>query len=261
MNSTTTAAGPILLVTVLLAGCSASAGADASASGDQASTEEAPLAPGEPPYCLLNGLRAHEISIDTHGLENAHAFRLGDVTLVGVAVGDSKVDALQSLATSTATNLTPEQHSCTFYFNDGNDAAQVAFNWYDLPKPIGDDYAGMTSEYAKDLANIFDTANPSILSCAAGAQYVAMGCDGMKHRGPTVFASTLAYSGCSPEHATSIVNAIWGKNGIDPQMRISITTWAKSVAANHPAQAGQLQKLFLAHSDTPSSSNPAPSQP
>jgi hypothetical protein len=237
-----------LLLACTSAACSTATGADP-ASGDDEALKESPLAPGEPLYCVLSNLRAHEISIDTHGLKNAHAYKLGDVTLVGVAVGESEVDALQSLAAKTASSLTPDQRSCTFYYNDGHDAAEEAFNWHNIPKPLGKDYAGMTDQYASLLGDVFDTSEPSFLSCAATAHYVAMGCDGMQHRGPTVFAATLAYSGCSPEHATGIVNSIWGKNGIEPQMRISIATWAQSLAASHPDQSAKLRGLFLGQSE------------
>src|SRR5262249_25578038 len=142
-----------------------------------------PLAPNEPPYCLLSGLRSREIAIDTNGLERAHAYRLGSVTVVGVGVGNSQGDALQSLATHTATSLAPEQRSCTFYYNDGNDDASHAFVWRNLPKPTGVDYASMTALYAQEIGDLFDTNTPSFVSCASDSRYLAMGCDGMKHRG------------------------------------------------------------------------------
>jgi hypothetical protein len=199
--------------------------------------------------------------VNGSGLKNQHAFHLGDVTLVGLAVGESKPDSVASLATSLATSLTPDQDSCTFYYNDGNDEASARFNHYNLPKPIGDDFVGMTAQYTQIISKIFDTATPSFLSCANTAHYIAMGCDGMKHRGPTVFAATLAYSGCSPQHATDIVDSIWGTNGIKPEMRVAITTWAASVGAAHPTESAQLRAHFLGQPPPQAQPQPAPQPP
>ncbi len=229
------------------AGCTAEATPtdDEDVDSDDAALTDTPLLPGEPAYCLPSTFRAKEIPAPSFsGLNRVHAFRLGNVTLVGLAVGESKVASVQSLATSFAPQMSRAEKSCTFYHNDGNDEAQVAFNWYPLPKPTGSDYAKRVGEFSRVLVDIFDTAPNDFVACAKNERYIAMGCDGMKHRGPTVFAATLAYSGCSPEHATLIVNSLWGSNGIKSEMRVAIAQWAKTIAAAHPAKASELRVAF-----------------
>jgi hypothetical protein len=233
-----------------VAACASQSTDDSSVGGVDALTDTTPLAPGEPAYCLPTAFVAKEIQVPSSGLNRAQGFRLGNVTVVGLGVGDSKVSSVQQLALHYVPTMGSSRKSCTFYYNDGNDGAATAFNWYNLPKPIGTDYAGMLDTYSNVLANVFDTAENNFVSCASEQRYLAMGCDGMRHRGPTVFASMLAYSGCSPEHATTIVNGVWGENGIEPQMRITIATWAHALGASHPAQSANLRQLFLGQGPT-----------
>lgn len=203
-----------------------------------------PLQVGEPAFCEPAAFGQKEVTLTTPGIANLHAFKLGSVMLAGLGVGDSDVASVEALAKAQAPSLTAAEKSCTFYYNDGNDAAKTAFNWYYVSKPSGSSYASKVTEYSKVLGNVFDASPTSFLSCASAHKYVAMGCDGMHHRGPSVFAAVLAYSGCSPEHATAIVNAVWGENGIEPQMRIEIAKWAADLGAQHPEQSSQLRQLL-----------------
>jgi hypothetical protein len=201
-------------------------------------------ATSEPAYCEPSVFATKEVKITAAGIANLHAYKLGTVTLAGLAVGDSETTAVQSLAKKQAPTVTAAEKSCTFYYNDGNADAETAFNWYYVPKPSGTGYAAMVAQYSKVLGDVFDTKPTSILSCASKHQYVAMGCNGMHHRGPTVFAATLAYSGCSPEHAVAIVDKVWGANGILPEMRIEIAKWAAKLGTEHPQQSAKLRELF-----------------
>ena len=96
----------------------------------------------------------------------------------------------------------------------------------------------------KILGNEFDLAPINFVSCAAEAGYIAIGCDGMKHRGPTVMAMLLAYSGCTPDHAATIATQIWGNNGITTQMRSAISKRAAELATSHPSALAKLKAIM-----------------
>lgn len=205
----------------------------------------AALAPGEPAFCDPQAFAASQVQVDDRGLERARLYRLGAVRLLGLAVGQSDVERTQETAgkLALADSVAAERH-CTFYFNDGNREAADAFVWEKLPKPTGTSYARTADEYLRRMGDLFDVRAQNFLSCAEKHRYVALGCDGMKHRGPTVFAMLLAYAGCSPERATAIVKRAWGENGIRREMREALAAAAARLGAAHPAQRARMQALL-----------------
>jgi hypothetical protein len=197
----------------------------------------------EPAYCQLQSFQANEIKIDTNGLSRAKAFKLGKVTIVGLGVGNSNVAQTKKMAT-TLGNVNQSSMYCTWYFNDGNDEAGAAFRHVYLNRPTASPDQ-VRQEYMSKLSGEFGKNALSMVGCAQEHGYMAMGCDGMKHRGPTVFGMLLSYSGCSPQKAVIIANTLWGENTIKPEARIAAAQGAFELATQEPVQSATLQALFL----------------
>ena len=86
----------------------------------------------------------------------------------------------------------------------------------------------------------------SFVSCAIDHGYIAMGCDGMKHRGPSVFAMLLAYSGCSAKNAATIANKLWGLNFVKEATREAIAEKAFEMGQRQPQMRAALRNVLLA---------------
>lgn len=202
----------------------------------------ADLAAGEPSFCDSKNFVKNEIESNMNGLQRNHAFQLGDLVVVGLAVGKSDVNATKALAQKFS-QFSPEEKNCTWYFNDGNQEAQKAFNHRYVSNPS---YKGpeIATEFENVLANSFSNDAVSFMSCLTEHKYLAMGCDGQKHRGPSVFAMFLAYAGCSPKNATAIANQIWGTNGVEVATREAIAAKGKLLGDRNPSLRNQLQVMM-----------------
>jgi hypothetical protein len=135
------------------------------------------------------------------------------------------------------------QGYCTWYVNDANPVAAYAFNFHPLPHPTAESEK-IAEIYITEMASSFHQDKTSFLSCAEQFGYLGLGCDGMMHRGPTLFAMLLSYAGCSPEHSTEIANRIWGENGVPSKTRIAAAKRAAELAEANPRESGRLRKLF-----------------
>src|SRR5262247_879477 len=109
----------VLLVTAVAAGI-----ASTRAAAKEKKIEPAPtrLEPGEPPYCDFETFRRATQNVsDDSGLEREHAFRLGKVVLVGLAIGESRADDVRRLAEEySLPTVGPREKHCTWYLNEGN---------------------------------------------------------------------------------------------------------------------------------------------
>ncbi len=243
------------IVPFALAGCALSSEDEL----PEASNALAAELDNEPAYCAPATFRGLEVAYPARAgadLDALKVFQVGSVTVAGLGVGKASTEDVKKLAQYYAPDLAPEDKYCTFYFNDGDKGARSAFNWYNLPKPSGSNYEKKKRKYSEILAPIFDEANPSFLSCAEKRHFLAMGCDGMKHRGPTAFAMFLAYAGCSAENAVAIVDGVWGTNGIKSEMRRQLASWAIDLRKSHADEAVRLRKLF--ETGAPSPTPPSP---
>ncbi len=198
----------------------------------------------EPAFCDVTTFEKTEIASAAPGLQNNHAYQLGNLVLVGLAIGRSDVTAIKTLADRFG-QFSPAEKSCTWYFNNGNSEAINAFNYRYVSNPM---FKGVEAadEFEKVLASSFADDPTSFMSCAIDHHYIAMGCDGMKHRGPSVFAMVLAYAGCTPQHATAIANKIWGTNGVFVSTREAIANKGKILGDLNPSLRDQLQVLMSA---------------
>lgn len=196
----------------------------------------------EPAYCDPAKFAKLERGNNVPNVKRAHVYQIGSLTLAGLAVGDSDSDYVVKLAEQYS-RYNSREKSCTWYLNDGNDEAAQMFHQRYVTNPALKSKK-IATEYETVLKNIFATDDTSFLSCAQDHKYVAFGCDGMKHRGPSVFAMFLAYSGCSAKNATKIANTIWGKNFVSSSTREAIAQKGADLGAANPAARAALQKLM-----------------
>lgn len=197
----------------------------------------------EPAYCKPSVFQSYEVSESTQGLERAHIYRFGNFNLVGLAVGNSETQAVKNFAEKFS-HYSSDEKFCTWYFNDGNDAAGEAFRQYPLSNPAFSSEASLVKEYSSALDSSFDGGPSNFISCAQKHKYLAMGCDGMKHRGPSVFAMLLSFSGCSPESSVALVEKVWGKNFVGTSKRLALAQKAYEMGSARPESRRALQSIF-----------------
>lgn len=197
----------------------------------------------EPRFCDPAKIQEYERANNIPHLKRIHVYQFGQLTLAGLAVGDSDYRYVQSLARQYGVN---DEKSCTWYFNTGNAQAAQAFNSYPLPAPWLAS-PSIAKKYEQILEGSFDRAPSNMLTCARTQHYLAMGCDGMKHRGPSVFAAVLAYAGCTPQHAMQIANKIWGSNFVAHGTREAIAAVGAKYAQENPQGAAELQTLMTTY--------------
>jgi hypothetical protein len=206
-----------------------------------------------PGYCTLEGLKSRMIwdgGEYSGGLLRARVFQVGKVTLAGLGVGGSEVPAVEAFSDHHVRpgSAGPQKKYCTFYVNEGNDEASVVFDWEYLPKPSGlstwayELMTGLTA--AEGYHRYYAVHVPRMIACAEDAGYVALGCDGMRHRGPTVFAALLSFSGCPAEQTARTVNAIWGLNGVLAASRLAMIQDAYDQGQADPLLSSRLRALF-----------------
>jgi len=223
------------------------------------------LSAQEPSYCDPGVFDEKEFSLGSfeklteEGLVRPHAFHLGKVTLVGVGVGNSKVSALEKLARENSQTQSKSAEEklrstkyCTWYLNHPKkspdplrESAAKAFNQRDVkisPVELTEDQA--VSEFMDVFQNTVDEGSVNFLSCAQNEHYIALGCNEMMHRGPTVFGMLLAFSGCTPEHALEITDQEWGLNGVKRKVRLAVIRKAFELGSAHKASRKKLAELF-----------------
>lgn len=196
----------------------------------------------EPSYCKLENFKKLERGNNVPYLDRAHVFQVGQLTLAGLGVGNSDHRYVQSLADQYG-EFQAYEKSCTFYFNDGNDEAAKAFNHQYVTSPILKSKK-VAEKYDAVITPLLDQTAVNMVSCAENHRFLAMGCDGMRHRGPSVFAMLLAYSGCTAESATKIANAVWGTNHVPTGTRTAIAQKGFEAGNRNPQGRARLQKLM-----------------
>lgn len=195
-------------------------------------------ATNEPDYCAR--MTHHEIQATEPTPEKLHAYKLGRTVLAGMAIGYSDAESVKETALrySSAT----EGH-CTWYLNRGNAEAETLFSHQYLTNPRKLSEADAVDEYTAKVKPLF---KEGFVACAASEGYLAVGCNAMKHRGPTVFGMILAYSGCSPETSAELVNETWGLNGVDPDVRLALIREAYEWGEQDPETSRKLRDAFSA---------------
>ncbi len=198
----------------------------------------------EPAFCNRDYLKNTEIDFPNEGLHRAHVYQLGSLTLAGLAVGHSDTDSVVRLA-NTFSEANQSQNYCTWYFNKGNADAEMAFNHHYVSSPMFKS-PKIAEQYRERLEYMFlGKGENTIGSCAVNQNYIAMGCNGQKHRGPSVFAMFLSFAGCSPESATKIANKTWNKNFVPKKTRTAIAKVGWDFGNENPELRYMLQSLML----------------
>jgi len=196
----------------------------------------------EPAYCTPQVFRSLEKPI-TDRILRAHVFKVGQVTLAGLAIGVSSANSVKNLAMQNSTASDQEGY-CTWYVNRGNVFAWWNFNYKYLPHPSSQASEQIISQYMSLAAPLFDQGMNNFVTCAQKHRYISVGCNGMKHRGPTLFGMLLAYSGCKASNATAIVNEFWGLNGVAPEVRLAIIEAASRLGKANQTQSCRLRQML-----------------
>lgn len=197
---------------------------------------------GEPAYCQPENFFQKEF--DPHeSIWRDHAFKFGDVVLVGGAIGYSNSKKVAEFAEENSTASEAEKY-CTWYYNEGNDNAAGLFNHFYVSNPKKVTTVTGPKEYRAVLKDQFAKSKNSFLSCIEKHKILVMGCNGQMHRGPTVFGMMLGFSGCSSKNALTIVNKLWGKNGVKPEVRQAIIEEGVKLGNEDPQARLRMQKAL-----------------
>jgi hypothetical protein len=217
----------------------------------------------EPTYCTVDEFGGHEVILAqklpelapqmTQGLTNAHAFHIGKVTLLGVGVGKSNASLLKQVSSSFKSPSRQENEFCTWYFNTPEKTAseeqqhtlKSEFHWNRIKKnPRFKKYNA--EELAEEFGETFKkvVGQEAFWSCLETENYMALGCNGMAHRGPSFFGMLLALSGCSAKHSLAIVNHIWGKNGVPNDKRLAIIQVAEKYRMKHKKTSNRMRRAL-----------------
>lgn len=192
----------------------------------------------EPQYCNLQYLKNNSFQAPVN-LKKHKGFLINGVMLSGLAVGESRYENTRKMAESAGLK-SENKKFCTWYLNDGNHEAELHFNWMDLPNPRDLDLVKLQSEYRKNAKPLLK----SMAQCVISNKYLALGCNGMKHRGPSVFGMFLAFSGCSTETSLYIVNELWGSNGVPDLNRSAVIELGHEFASENPELVIEVQQAL-----------------
>ena len=164
-----------------------------------------------------------------------------------MAVGDSEISFVDSIAERLA-QVPRSEKSCTWYMNKGNPDAEALFNHAYVPGPFPwTSKEKVADEYLEKIAPHFAENDINIVNCARKYNYVAFGCNGQKHRGPSTFAMFLAVAGCEPKNTAAIAKRIWGSNHVSSEHRTEISQRGRQLALANPAIRANLQAIMLAN--------------
>lgn len=202
----------------------------------------------EPSYCSVKAFKKLEVATSSK-TKRLRAFQVGDALIQGLAVGGSDAKETAKLAPV----------SCIWYFNEGNKEAEQLFNHEYFPGPyfgwiplngklpkwlplLGGELTG-SKRIADDYEQKLNKHADKMVQCIERGHWVG-GCDGQRHRGPSVFAWLLALSGCSPDHAEEIASELWGRNGVPEFSREEIAERGWKLGNERPELRKRLQEVL-----------------
>lgn len=194
----------------------------------------------EPTYCNPDTflIRLTELS-KRDGFKRGYMYQSGDVSITGVSVGGSETASLMRLAPLHSR----DKKYCTFYLNSGDEAHEQLFNHMHFPGPYK--FWKSSTKIANEFEVRFEKILPELMSCMSEYGYVAMGCNGQKHRGPLAYGMLLTFSGCSVESASEIIIRVWGKSKIiESKVRRKVLERGVKLRAKYPEMSKQLQEMM-----------------
>lgn len=199
-------------------------------------------AAAQPKWCSVDYFKQHELKTNAPNSKRLRSFKIGKLELTGVALGGG-TDA------SEVAKLSPAPASakhCTWYLNKGNKDSEKFFHHEYMRGPYWGwvdwlvDITGVVKSYEARLERHWEP----MVSCAENYSYIAMGCNGHRHRGPSVFASLLGLSGCDPDTSTDIANYLWGLNGVPDHTRERIAKIGYKLGNEKPELRKRLQEVM-----------------
>jgi hypothetical protein len=144
----------------------------------------------------------------------ARLFKLEQFVLLCIAVGTSSdkrvINFCKKYSKQSDRGRMHDGKFNTWYFNDGDhdfDQINAKETFHHFPVKHNPIYAWST----KPFLPIVNELEHMILT-AERHGYLAFGCDGNKHRGPSVFAMFLCLAGIPPKEATKAANEFFGSN-------------------------------------------------
>ncbi len=192
----------------------------------------------EPPFCDLGMFQKMEIENNGKNLQRLKVYKIGTVILAGLGVGESPASEVKDMAREWG-GAGAKDNYCTWYYNEGNTEAEQNFSWKSLPKP---DNKSKTEDI---YTQTFLKHITGMAQCLREHHYVALGCNGMRHRGPTIFGMLLAFGGCSAKNANAIVNQVWGLNGVPFEARLKMIQRAEEMGNADPEAQRILQEVLI----------------
>lgn len=193
----------------------------------------------EPVFCSTEYFKAHERVTNAPRTKRLHSYQIGKLELNGLAVGGSDAVEVAAFAKAPAS----KKH-CTWYLNQGNKLAEQIFHHEYMRGPYWGWLPWEHKKVVKSYSERMEKHWEPMVQCAVEQNYLAMGCDGHKHRGPSVFAAFLSLAGCNPKTATKIANDIWALNGVPNRTRKAIAELGWNLGNQKPELRAQLQKVM-----------------
>jgi hypothetical protein len=187
-----------------------------------------------PTFCSLNNLLDKKIPYSSKGIDRAHIFKIGKISLAGLAVGTSDASAVEKMAQGFG-----GRNSCVWYLNKGNKKAQELFSHYPLPYPKENADLSRFEDFMEEMIS-----SGKFETCIKEDHFLTLGCNEMKHRGPTAMGMILAFAGCSALEASNIVNGLWGLNGVDESIRLEVINQGVEYRKRYPQLAQDFQGLL-----------------
>lgn len=168
------------------------------------------------------------------------AFKFANFTLLSAPIGDLPDQVLIDWCAL----YTPEHagHFNTWYFNShDNDGDQLDAKTLFHHIPIKDN--PIVNWSSKQFIPVRDQLE-LMVETAEKYGYLAMGCDGNKHRGPSVFAMFLSLAGVDPKESTHIANELFGSNFVFSFVRRRIARLGYELGNERPDLRKRLQELI-----------------
>lgn len=197
----------------------------------------------EPLWCDVDTFEAkyEATRVGLKDIKRLREFQIGKLKLVGLAVGGSSANEVLKLSPAPA-----DKKFCTWYLNEGNKHAEEIFHHKYLPGPYMAilEIFRTTKGIARDYEERLTPFAGAMIDCAESYGYVAAGCDGQFHRGPSEFAWFLGLSGCTAQSALDIANKVFGTNHVPKRTRKAIAQKGVDLGDREPMLRKRLQKVM-----------------
>lgn len=194
----------------------------------------------EPAFCSIEYFEARRLKVDLPGVEKLKVFQLGKLKFVNAAIGGSDAIELAKYSTSR------DEQYCTWYYNSGNEDAETLFRHVHMTGPYKANIKWIWSDklIADRYERKLNPELPDMLQCIEEG-YLAGGCNGDNHRGPTVDVWFLGVAGCTPKTSVKIVEHFFGKNHVKTSTREAVAERGYITGNNIPEYRTRIQAMII----------------